>query len=258
MSPTRWLGENVVDGEVHFRIGRDGDRLVAEWCELCELRSDRSGEHTTFDVVEGADARTIAKVKTGLAAALVRHLHGGTSLHASAFSRNGSVVACVGPSGSGKSTIAAWMCGNAGYSLVADDILRIELTGERALAVPCERDHWLDPVAAGMLGVSSIEGEEKAPFQSSRIATEPAPLVALLSLAYRDQENVEIVRVRGQRLMELLVPCMVRFVLDEHEVQLAELVAIERLVQHAPLYEVRAPRDFDSLAAVAEALEKLS
>lgn len=257
MSSIEWLGKNVVDGEVQFRIGRDGNDLVAEWCGLCELRSDRLGSRASFVGVEGADARTIAKIERGLAAALVRHLRGGTSLHASAVARDGRGFAFVGPSGSGKSTMAAWLCRYAGYSLVADDILRVDFEHGSAVAVPVERDHWLDPASASALGVCPAEREEKTPFESPRIAIEPAPLVALVSLAYEDASAHGIERVRGQRVMELLAPCIVRFVLDEPAVQVAELVAIERLLDRAPLYEARATRRWESLRTIAEALEEL-
>ena len=61
-------------------------------------------------------------------------------------------------------------------------------------------------------------------------------------------------RLRGQRAVATLVPCLVRFVIDEPEEQLAEMSRIERLLGTTDLYELRLPRALAALEAGALAV----
>ncbi|MBX3190013.1 MAG: hypothetical protein KF819_23510 [Labilithrix sp.] len=259
MSGARWLGEHAIEGDLAFRIGRDGDALVAEWIDLCELRCDRRGERVSFVAREGADARTVAKVKAGLAAALVRHLQAGTSLHASAVARGGRALAFLGRSGAGKSTTAAWLCRERGFALLADDVVEVELgAASGALARPTESEHWLGVASCRALGLPEPLEADKEPRAASRVERAPARLEVALSLALGEPDDApRITRVRGHRAVELLVPCLVRFVLDEPEAQIAELGRIDTLVSRVPLCELRLPRDLRRLPEVGDLVEAL-
>lgn len=260
MSRIAWVGEHAVDGRVLFRIGRDGDVLVAEWPGLCELRSARSGEHFTFSASEGADKATVEKVRVGLAAALVRHLRGETSVHASAVERNGRALAFLGASGAGKSTLAAWMCHRRGWSLVADDIARIVVDADCVGVVPTEREHWLDAHSREALGVEGRGGDverEKQAIASPAAASAPARLTALVSLAYGGSVDVTLTPLRGQRAMAALIPCLVRFVLDETDAHVAEMTRIEAILAKVSFLELRAPREVGALARIVDVLEGL-
>ena len=50
-----WLAESGERDEIVFRIGRDGDRLLAEWVGLASLTVDREGAAPTFRPEPGAD-----------------------------------------------------------------------------------------------------------------------------------------------------------------------------------------------------------
>jgi hypothetical protein len=242
----RWLGHTAVDGRAVFRIGRKGDELVAEWDGLCTLRSDRRGERVTFEAEAGADAPLVAKVRNGLAAALVRQLSGGTSLHASAVALEGKSIAFLGDSGAGKSTFAEWMCRDERTALLADDILRVELGPDSISALPSESDHWFENEAG------------KAPVAAVRAANAPARLSALVTLVWDDAAPEPVaLRVRGQRAVACLVPALVRFVIDEPDVQIGELERIERLLTGAPLYELRLRRTFDAMPAAIDLARRL-
>lgn len=58
------------------------------------------------------------------------------SLHASAVLYKNSLIAIVGESGDGKSTLAAYLSLCAGWRLVADDILPVQLTADGLIALP--------------------------------------------------------------------------------------------------------------------------
>ncbi|MBS2016688.1 MAG: hypothetical protein JST00_27640 [Deltaproteobacteria bacterium] len=258
----RWTGELVEQGTTLFRIGRDGDQLVAEWVGLCELRSDRRGAHVSLTGVVGADERLLTKVRAGLGAALVAHLQGATSLHASAVAAadGARAFAFLGRSGAGKSTLAAWMCRRRGYTLVSDDVVRLSIDGASTEIIPGERDHWLDleawyAVEPDERGTENEPG--KAPVPASRVAERPAKLTALVALSYGDTTEIGFERLRGHRAMEAILPCLVRFVLDEPDAQLEELRRIEAILGGTPLFALRAPRDLAMLPAVVDALENL-
>lgn len=262
MSDVRWVGELVLEGHTFFRIGRSTapDELVAEWVDLCELRSDRSGERSTFVARAGADERLVAKVRSGLAAALLRHLHGETSLHASAVARDGRALAFLGRSGAGKSTLAAWLCRSHGFALLADDVSRLELGSKDVIVEPTEVDHWLDDRSARAVGIpGAAPAEGKSPIEAARRAADGAPLAAMVALALDDAgpPRATVERLRGHRAIEALLPCLVRFVIDEPAAHIAELGRLDELLARVPLYEVRARREYAALPTVAEALETL-
>lgn len=255
--PVRWIGEVAADGDVAFRIGRDGDELVAEWIDLCELRADRRGERVSLAAHPDADPRVIAKVERGLGAALVRQLRGETSLHASTVSKGGRAVAFLGRSGAGKSTLAAHACGARGFELLADDVVAVHLHDARADALPTEADHWLDAASRARLGLPAGD-DGKHPVAARRVASAPARLVALVALgADTASEHVELVRLRGHAALAALVPCLVRFVIDEPEEQIHELERASSLVARVPLFELRWKRSFVALDAALDAVEEL-
>jgi hypothetical protein len=252
------VSELVVDGAVAFRVGREGDELVAEWTDLCVLRCDRTGHNARFVAMEGTDPRVIAKVKGGLVAALLRHLDGGTTLHASAVSRGGDAIAFLGRSGAGKSTLAAWLSRTAGFDLLADDVVRVEVAERRAIAHPTEVEHWLEPASLRALGLAANEDDAKMPLAALHVARAPSALLAVVFLSLDDDAKApRLTRVHGHRALEQLVPCLVRFVLDEPLVQIGELDRMASLLEAVPFYQLHTPRKFDALRGTAHVVEEL-
>src|SRR5580658_6497898 len=113
--PIRWLQEWRTGGSIDFRIGRDGDDLVAEWPAFGELRARRLGGTHRFTPCPGVDPARAEKFSTGAVRALLRHLEGRLSLHASAAARDGVAGVFLGPSISGKSTLVADLCRRPGF-----------------------------------------------------------------------------------------------------------------------------------------------
>jgi len=252
----RWVSELVLDGELMFRIGRADDELVAEWPYLCELRSDRRGEQVRFVPSPDGDPRLVAKVRNGLAAALVRHLHGQTTLHASSVAREGRAVVCLGRSGAGKSTLAAYLSRVRALHLLSDDVVAIELREDAVLAVPTEKEHWLEAGALAALGVATEQTGGKAPLVAERVASAPSVIAAAFALALDAEVPAPVTRrLRGREAVAVVVPCLVRFVLDEPEEHIRELALVAELLGRVPLYELRAPRDFRALPATATIVE---
>lgn len=112
-------------------------------------------------------------------------LHGLEVFHASAIVRHGEAIAFVGRSGSGKTSIARELCRD-GPELLADDVLALEVRGQRLFAHPGT------PLAS--IARVGVEADMKLPREEVvainprehlvRVvgASEPVPLAALFFL----------------------------------------------------------------------------
>src|SRR4051812_40864640 len=117
MSSVRWLAEYAEDGAVAFRIGRDGEELVAEWVGLARLTASRDRCQHRFEAEPGVDDAEVDKVRRGGANLLLRHLQGKLAIHGAAVARAGRAIILLGRSGQGKSTLAASLCTHDGVTL---------------------------------------------------------------------------------------------------------------------------------------------
>ena len=101
-----------------------------------ELIISGHGETITQRFQEDELSQLDREVILGPALVLALALRGVWSLHASAAMYKGNVIAFLGESGQGKSTLAAYLSGNPGWSLVADDILPVILNGKAVNILP--------------------------------------------------------------------------------------------------------------------------
>src|SRR4051812_23307843 len=100
-----WVRAWPNDDAFEFRIGRLGDKLVAEWPGLAVLRTDRSGKHPEFRWIdEPVDPVVAERFRRGRLHALLRHLRGELTFHAAAVSLRGVAVMFLGASNAGKSS----------------------------------------------------------------------------------------------------------------------------------------------------------
>lgn len=242
-----------------FRVGRSKDRLVAEWASLATLRASRDGRQVELEVVPGCSPRWVEKLRNGQAAALLRHLEGGMTLHASGVAVGTSGVVFLGESGAGKSTLAASFCERGGADLVTDDTAALVFDGGAVRLLAGERDIWLSPASHGALG-RDVPAGHKSPFRPARAVVESADLHAMIHLVFEDgASGVDLRRVEGRDAFVILSRSLFRFVVDEHEVWVRDLENLERLASRVPLYELRRPRTLGALdaalAVVRDSLE---
>lgn len=256
MSAVRWLAEYAEDGRVAFRIGRAGDELVAEWVGLARVTASRDGLTHRFEPEPGLEPAEIEKVRLGSASLLLRHLQGKLALHGAAVAVGGRAMILLGRSGQGKSTLAASLCARAGATLFSDDAVALDpgpSPGTYVLS-PVERNHWLDaPARQALRAAQSLPGggdvgEDKRPVAAPQVGSASAPLVAIVDLAFGDDETPRLTAVgRGIDAIAALVPQAVRFVVDEPELQRRELEALAELVERVPVYRLVRPRRLDLL-----------
>lgn len=251
-SDVTWLAEHLseADGGVAFRIGRAGDTVVAEWVGLARLSARRDGSASELVPEPGADPADLEKVRRGSAALLLRHLRGELAFHGAAVEIGGRALVLLGRSGQGKSTLAAKLCARAGATLLADDAVALDRAAPGAFEVRrLEENHWLDEGARAALGFAGVdESEGKSPTRAARLGPSAVPLAAFVELAYEDVTEPRIRSIGGTvAALAALVPQAVRFVLDEPEMQRAELDELVQIATCVPVLVLERPRGYDAL-----------
>ncbi|HEY8597155.1 MAG TPA: hypothetical protein VIL85_01920, partial [Thermomicrobiales bacterium] len=111
----------------------------------------RGGREVIVVPMPGQDEAAIRLNLLGVALAVAQHQRGRLVLHGSVVAADGRAVAFLGGSGWGKSTLAASLH-NAGYPLIADDLVSLEFVDGVALAHPAYPQQKLWPDTATALG----------------------------------------------------------------------------------------------------------
>jgi hypothetical protein len=237
-----------------FRIGRVGGDLVAEWDGVARLWTDRAGTDVHLELAIAPDSAHAAKLRLGVVAALLRHLKGGVTVHASAVEFEKTGLAFIGESGSGKSTLAAELCEREGCALLADDAAVVAFPGEPGHGggdflevLPTERLTWLTAESCAAFGHPQPPGG-KLPVEPRRIATRGVPLRAIVKLSFQDSAlGCCLDRLHGSAVFELLSRSLYRFVLDEPAVSLRDFARVHEVATGVPVYELRRPRELGAL-----------
>jgi hypothetical protein len=111
----------------------------------------QAGRRIVIDPAPGVSEGRLRVFTLGGALGLLLHQRGLLVLHASAVLMAGGAVAFLGDSGEGKSTMAGAMH-RAGYAVLADDMVAIDLAGERPALLPGFSRVKLWPAAAARMG----------------------------------------------------------------------------------------------------------
>ena len=266
MSSVVWIHTWCEPGAGAFRIGRDGQDLVAQWDGIGTLRASANGSRHEVAFPEGISQPYREKFCAGPVAALLRHLAGGTTLHASAVEIGGEALAFLGDSGSGKSTAAADLCGRLGAVLLADDLVTIDRRADTHWALARDSNHWLSADSMAAVGLGRIAGDAgeakspvRAPNRSSTAAPHGARLRALVQLAFDDSVSAPALRrLEGRESFEAINGGYVRFIIDDAAVCLRDLDQISRLSTAVPTYRLTRRRAFADLESVARVLHNLT
>ena len=249
-----WLAESLDHGTLAARVGRDGERLVADWIGRAHLSVKSDGSDLKFDPHPEADATEVEKLRRGAVKLLLAHLAGRIPLHASAVAIDGRAIVFVGGSSLGKSTLAAAMCDHAGASLLGDDAVVVERRADAFHVIALEESHWLDAASARALGRPDHLGD-KLPLVARRIDVKSAPLAMIVHLAFSDsREQPCLVPVAGLEAIAGLLAQLTRFVVDDATVARRDLAALAELVDRTRVVRLERPRRLDLLRKTALAV----
>ena len=247
-----WLAEARDDGALAARVGRDGDRMVAEWPQRARLSVKRDGSDVVFEPHPDAERVDVEKLRRGAVGLLLAHLRGAIPLHASAVAVDGRAAIFIGGTGLGKSTLAACVCDLAGASLLGDDAVSVERIGDQFVVVALEDQHWLDAPAAHALGRRGDFGDAKIGVPSLRSDVKQAPVALLVHLAFTEVDAPRIVPVLGLEAVAGLLEQLTRFVVDEPQVARRDLASLADLVDQTPVVRLERPRQLTLLRPTAE------
>jgi hypothetical protein len=251
-----WLSELITNQQVVFRIGRTGDRLIAEWPGLATLRTDRATGWSQLEVAPGVDFKWHAKLERGLASAMLRQVRGELTLHASALAWSDRAVLLLGQSGAGKSTLAAVLASRPEMRLLADDTSPISFEGDHAFVSTGDPELWLLEDARVALGVQD-RGPGKRPLAFSPQPMDQVKIRAIVALSYGDVAQPILSPLRGHGALSRLLEGTVRFVIDEPAMQLREISQLEKLARATSIYELIRPCALNRIAESADVIADL-
>jgi hypothetical protein len=252
----KWLRQWPPSGPAVFRLGRAGDDLVAEWPGFGILRADVAGERSEFTPGTSGPLHVHERLSE-VVAALLRHLRGGITLHASSISYRDVALACLGETGAGKSTLAARLCASADVALLSDDTTALRLEGPHIEVDPTEGHHWLRADMALAMGIDP-DGRLKVPLAAKRHGLEPVCVGAIIALAFDDAAPVpKLTRMHGAEAFSALSLATFRFALDVPHVLQLELDNLARIAREIPIYELRRCREPASMEASSPIVRRL-
>lgn len=250
----QWLAESLEHGAPAARVGRDGERLVADWTRRARLTVRRDGSELMFEPHPEAEPRELEKLRRGAVPLLLAHLAGSIPLHASAVAVDGGAIVFVGASGLGKSTLAAALCDHAGASLLGDDAVVIERRGDSFHVVALEDSHWLDAASARALGRPDDFGD-KVPLLAHQRHVTSAELAMIVHLEFSETtEQAHLVPVAGLDAIAGLLAQLTRFLVDDPSVARRDLAALADLVGRTRVVRLERPRRLDLLRPTARAV----
>jgi hypothetical protein len=234
----RWIREWNRPGLVAFRIGRDGEDLIAQWTGMGTLRAARSGRTHVFTPWPDAEGGAAEGIRRTFIEGLLRHLQGKISLHASAAARGDMAVVLLGDSMAGKSTVVAELCTREGFEMLADDTVFLEDTADGFYVLPTESIHSLREDAAPLFG-ASCEDVCKAMVSAAAMASRPAKVAAFVSLAFDDSmAGVAMRPMHGPEIFNVLSRGLFRFQVDD-EATVADFSRMAALAAAVPFFELR-------------------
>jgi hypothetical protein len=231
------------NGTPFYSITGDDAGTRLRYPGMCEFAGGPGLRDVGVTLAPGRDPGVIPVLASGMLLALHLRLRGELVLHASAVGVGKAALAFVGASGMGKSTMATVMCG-AGYPLLTDDVLRVQLRPDEVVVHTGSTETRLreaaQPLADGLASRRTADG--RLAVAPGSFVGPPIPLAAcVVPQPSRECDRVRIRRLSGARALLLLsrfprIPGWVQpTALAREFEQLADLVT--RVV----VYEARIP-----------------
>jgi hypothetical protein len=221
----------------------------------------KEGKEISIAPAPNADLRVIQLCVSGSVMAILLYQRGYQALHAGAVNIAGQAVAFIGESGQGKSSMTATML-SRGHQLVADDIVPISFTTDRANTIPGYPQTKIGLEVAQMLRFSPEsliflhpKLGKYAYRQEQDFSPSPLPLHSIYVLDEGD--TIQIERLSPQAAIVELV----RHSYGIRSLQAAvspgfHLLQSTEIFKRVPIYRLQRPRLLALLPEIAQLIEK--
>jgi hypothetical protein len=238
----RWIHEVRVDDAVTLRRGKLGSQMIAEWPGFARLTCASDGSHATLRPAVGVPRRAIEQLRDGTVNALLRDLAGHLTLHASAVVMGDRAVVFLGESGAGKSTAAAEMCLRHHASMLADDVVLLEIGAAGAEVLPGQTRHRLTHdscLALGVAGQRFSAGDGKRELRAPNAADRSYPLGLVIALRFEPTLGRAVVRsLPGGEAARQLLAAAIRFDVEDRAARKREFEQVTTLYRCTAFLEL--------------------
>jgi hypothetical protein len=242
----RWLDQVVLSGEVVLRLGHTSTgAFTAEWPHEAVLQEQ--GGVWIVETAPDLPLDRTEKLVRGPIRAVQRYVGGEMSLHASAVALHDRAIVFIGNGGAGKSTIAATLCDAHGAQLLSDDVLAVEWSDTRLIALPTEGLHWFEAT-----------NEEVKLSRKAVAAEHPTTVVAIVALALNEATRAAQRRpLRGRPAMLALSQAHITLPIATRQQRMRDFEWVATLCTHVPIVEITRRCDTNPNEVALAALQLL-
>lgn len=253
--------------EQELMKGPRGGQRVTQHLYYEPLNSDvlfsiENGKSIVLHPLKPIEMEVLQGWTVGILMATLLRQRGLFVLHGSAVAKDGTAAAFLGGSGWGKSTLAAAFT-ERGYHFLTDDMLVLDMSGERPLVLPGHRFIRLHADSASQF----VEEVDALPTVSSyttkrvraveRLSEEAFPLkkAYVLDSAPAAAHAVESLG-RQEALLHLVSHTRSKDLLTEPAFRTAHLAECARLLRQVPVAHLRRIRSLEALPDLLDIVEE--
>ena len=245
------------DGRAWAQTARDGEVFYVSIAGFADFRITRS----TVKVSANPSARdsTIRHLLLDQVLPLALAADGHLVLHAAAVHRDDvGTIALAGAAGSGKSTLAAALR-NEGWTVVSDDGVVVDQSGEVPIAICAYPGLRVWPDAAAATGLAALAVAEVAEYSAKvRVSSpeihQPAPLRAVYVIQPGAECRVE--RLPARDAVMATIAHAYRAEPEDRDALAAQLDACAGLSARIGTFRIVVPRDLAQLPHAARAVSR--
>jgi hypothetical protein len=222
----------------------------------------RGGTQVILDIFDDAPEGVVQTLVTNLSLGIVLHQRKVVTLHASAVSIEGQVVAFVGDKGWGKSTMASALY-RRGHEVITDDVLGIDVSETEqphARTGFAQLKLWPDAVNS-TLGedpnlLERIYSESDKRVRSTDVPTsfDPKPLTNIYVLGGSDKLQIEPLSSQ-HAFMHLMRHAYTSRILQKTEALRWHFDQLSHVVNQVTVWTLNRPNDLSLLPKVARRIE---
>ena len=222
----------------------------------------KEGKEIIIEPVAEADEYRLRLFILGASIGTILHQRGFLVLHGSGVDIDGRAVVFVGNKGWGKSTIAANL--NAkGHKLIGDDVIAIDLSGDKPMVLPAFPQLKLWPDAVTSLGIEPESLPQLVPHLEKRehrvnrrFSDRTLPLEQIYVLG--KYPSLEIKPLKPQEIIKYLIlnSYVARFGKELLKAnQSSHFAKLTQIAKQIPIDRLLRPTDLDLLPATVELIE---